>query len=310
VRVRSLAALVRDDAIFAEQLRTSNLATVLSAARARPAFWKVYQDYLARFGDRCLEELKLESATLEDDPLPLLRAVGHFAARSEQAPADHAAKARAAAEIKVSARLGWNPWRRLLFGWVLRNARARVRNRENLRFERTRLFGRVRRIVMELGHRLHAVGALAAARDVFYLELVPWRKRVAMRMRIIAARRHRLIVSRRAVGWAQPIPSPRWPRPPSLKSVVISAKAPAVVLEWCAALLAWCAIRAGLNYRLDQSWWRSGPILDGSCYFPLLLGWWSNVVACYRTAPSLRVNSACLRLSACRVAPPGSSMAR
>ena len=171
VRVRALAALVRDDAIFAEQLRTSNLATVLSAARARPAFWKAYQDYLARFGDRCLEELKLESATLEDDPLPLLRAVGHFAARSEQAPADHAAKARAAAEIKVSARLGWNPWRRLLFNWVLRNARARVRNRENLRFERTRLFGRVRRIVMELGHRLHAVGALAAARDVFYLEL-------------------------------------------------------------------------------------------------------------------------------------------
>ena len=41
-----------------------------------PAFAEALTDYLARFGDRCLEELKLESATLDDDPLPLLRSVG------------------------------------------------------------------------------------------------------------------------------------------------------------------------------------------------------------------------------------------
>jgi pyruvate,water dikinase len=44
-----------------------------------------------------------------------------------------------------------------------------VRDRENLRFERTRLFGRVRRIAIELGKRLHAMGRLAAPRDVFHL---------------------------------------------------------------------------------------------------------------------------------------------
>jgi phosphohistidine swiveling domain-containing protein len=52
---------------------------------------------------------------------------------------------------------------------VLRHARARVRDRENLRFERTRLFGRVRRIYLELGKRLHAVGRLAEPRDIFFL---------------------------------------------------------------------------------------------------------------------------------------------
>jgi pyruvate,water dikinase len=61
--------------------------------------------------------------------------------------------------------------RRLLFGWVLRNARARVRDRENLRFERTRLFGRVRSIFVELGRKLHALDLLADPRDVFYLEV-------------------------------------------------------------------------------------------------------------------------------------------
>jgi pyruvate,water dikinase len=54
---------------------------------------------------------------------------------------------------------------------VLRHARARVRDRENLRFERTRLFGRVRRIFVEIGRRLHACDCLDDPRDVFYLEL-------------------------------------------------------------------------------------------------------------------------------------------
>jgi pyruvate,water dikinase len=45
-----------------------------------------------------------------------------------------------------------------------------VRDRENLRFERTRLFGRVRRIFVEMGKRFHADGILDNPRDIFYLE--------------------------------------------------------------------------------------------------------------------------------------------
>jgi pyruvate,water dikinase len=61
--------------------------------------------------------------------------------------------------------------RRLVFSWVLDNARARVRGRENLRFERTRLFARVRRIFVELGRRYHALGVLDDPRDIFWLEV-------------------------------------------------------------------------------------------------------------------------------------------
>jgi pyruvate,water dikinase len=46
-----------------------------------------------------------------------------------------------------------------------------VRDRENLRFERTRVFGRVRRIFVEIGKRLWAVDALDSPRDIFWLEL-------------------------------------------------------------------------------------------------------------------------------------------
>ena len=78
---------------------------------------------------------------------------------------------RAEARSRVAAALARRPIRRLVFTWVLRHTRRRVRDRENLRLERTRLFGRVRRIFLELGRRLHAVNLLDDPRDVLYLEV-------------------------------------------------------------------------------------------------------------------------------------------
>jgi pyruvate,water dikinase len=46
-----------------------------------------------------------------------------------------------------------------------------VRDRENLRLERTRVFGRVRRIFVEIGRRFCALRLLETSRDIFYLEV-------------------------------------------------------------------------------------------------------------------------------------------
>jgi pyruvate,water dikinase len=117
----------------------------------------------------------LESATLHDDPLMLLRSVGQMARRLAEAvpraPATTEADVRRRAEERVSQILRFRPVRRVIFRWILRNARARVRDRENLRFERTRLFGRVRMIFVGLGRKLHALDLIDAARDIFYLEV-------------------------------------------------------------------------------------------------------------------------------------------
>jgi len=74
-------------------------------------------------------------------------------------------------EARVHAALAGRPLRRWAFSWVLKNARERVRIRENLRYERTRVFGRVRTIFLELGRRFHERGLLQAARDIFFLEV-------------------------------------------------------------------------------------------------------------------------------------------
>jgi pyruvate,water dikinase len=78
---------------------------------------------------------------------------------------------RTRAEARVGESLRSHPLRRAIFQWVLRNTRARVRDRENLRFERTRLFGRVRRLFVAAGIELHARKMLESPNDIFFLEL-------------------------------------------------------------------------------------------------------------------------------------------
>ncbi len=135
--------------------------------------------YLQKFGDRCLDELKLESATLNDDPLMLFRSIGQLAKRlPDTVPGVVATEfpalpnsSRFAAQQQIKTIFSTHPIRRVIFNWVLRNARARVRDRENLRFERTRLFGRARKLFIEIGKRFYADNLLNEPRDIFYLEV-------------------------------------------------------------------------------------------------------------------------------------------
>jgi pyruvate,water dikinase len=148
----ALAAILTDHSVSTNKK--------LAALRKSPDLAAAFESYLTDFGDRCLEELKLESPTVRDDPSSLLISIGAMAGREAgEIPAFDLP------EIQLT------PVKRLVFDFVLRNARERVRARENLRFERTRLFGRVRAILRELGHRLHADGLLENPRDVFHLEL-------------------------------------------------------------------------------------------------------------------------------------------
>lgn len=171
-RVRELAAMAAGDPSAVAVLCEGSLRAIGRWMDSAPAFRAAFEAYLEKFGDRCLEELKLESLTLHDEPLTLLRSVGSFARRFGAAGlADEGleARLRARAELRVVESLAGRGLKKPVFNWVLKHARARVRDRENLRFERTRLFGRVRRIFVELGRRLHAAGRLADPRDIFYL---------------------------------------------------------------------------------------------------------------------------------------------
>jgi len=171
-RVREMAKVAGVHPQLAAALREAPVAQAMRAVRQCPEFSALYDGYLEKFGDRCLEELKLESETLHDDPLVLLRNIGEVARGTSAAATPNADVSIATeAEGKMRAALSGSPVRRWTLFWVMRQARKRVRNRENLRFERTRLFGMIRRLFLEAGRRLQSFGRLDDARDIFYVEL-------------------------------------------------------------------------------------------------------------------------------------------
>jgi phosphohistidine swiveling domain-containing protein len=168
-RLMRLAELARQAPPLRAALESGTLGDIQRTIPAFPEFLTEYQAYLEKFGDRCLEELKLESATLHDDPLLLFRSVARLAVDPPRTGVDTAAAGRAA-ELRVARALEGHPLRKMIFSFVIAQTRDRIRDRENLRFERTRVFGRVRRIFVELGRHLHALGLLDEPRDIFFLQ--------------------------------------------------------------------------------------------------------------------------------------------
>lgn len=127
-----------------------------------PALAKDLASYLAKFGDRCTEELKLESIPLTQDPSQLLSAI---AASAQRAPISHVA----ASQPDWTAVFHGKPVKARLAKWIVSWAKARVRDRENLRFERTRLFGRARQVFLAIGREFAARDLIDTPRNVFHL---------------------------------------------------------------------------------------------------------------------------------------------
>lgn len=162
-RIKAMAGKVRVIPGLADALLTDG-APALTPHRGLEA---EFSTYIAKFGDRCAQELKLESVTLDEDPTPLLQAIAFAANREEDCGQGDAT----GQDLSVGEAFAGRPVRRLIASALLGWAKDRVRDRENLRFERTRVFGRVRKIFLSMGRQLAGANLLAQPRDIFSLEI-------------------------------------------------------------------------------------------------------------------------------------------
>ena len=156
-RIAAMGFMARE-AGLGEALMSGELA----ALDGHPEIRAEVDAYLAKFGDRCTEELKLESIPLSDDPTSLLLAIAASAART-------GTDRHTATNPDWAALFPGNPLKRGIAKWVIGWTKARVRDRENLRFERTRIFGHARRVFLAIGREFTARGLLDTPRDVFLL---------------------------------------------------------------------------------------------------------------------------------------------
>ena len=124
-------------------------------------FEKRTEEYIKLYGDRNLEELKLESPTFRTDPSLLISKIDEYC--EDEAKLEEIYKSI----MKDDARDMSGESRRI------RKLAARcttgISNREISRLNRSRIYGMVREIVRSLGKNFLAAGLIDNEKDIFYL---------------------------------------------------------------------------------------------------------------------------------------------
>ncbi|MEO2032692.1 MAG: PEP/pyruvate-binding domain-containing protein [Planctomycetaceae bacterium] len=157
-----------------------SLPAVVAADARFGQFNELMTRYLDDYGLRCVGELKLEAYSCQDQPHRLYEMIRNYLSCDEATVCDLEEIAARERGIRseseqrcreaFSQSRRWLP-RRTLFSWVLRNARLGVRNRENMRFARTRIYGILRSMLRSIGRYLTEEGVLDQQDDIFYLTL-------------------------------------------------------------------------------------------------------------------------------------------
>ena len=160
--MRDLAALVAADPRLREFVNTTPPTKAYAGLGEWPEFAAAVDEYIARYGYRSLDELKLETPDLREDPSSIF--VMLRSAVPEAPPTR-----RGDADAYLDAHL--HGFRRRAYE-ALRSKTSRcLAHRERLRFCRTRAFGLVKRTIRAMGRDLERRDVLDDFADVFYLRL-------------------------------------------------------------------------------------------------------------------------------------------
>lgn len=160
-------------------LSAEELWAKIEADALDPAFCAAVREHLHRFGDRGLQELKMEQPNLRHAPATLVRTVQGYAASdvSVATMRDREQALRADAERVLDESLRAHPAKRALLGYLLDTTRRLIRHRENSRYCRSELFGYAKNVFHALGRRMVEAGVLRAEADVHELtqdEIFGW----------------------------------------------------------------------------------------------------------------------------------------
>ena len=145
----------------------SALQTLWKEKGEGEAFERAFTDYIERWGDRCVEDLKLETRTWRTNPENLrwiLTEIEMHDPNAERPEESRKDKTELPTPDKNKPRKKGN-------GFALRRAKTGIANREMSRMNRSRLFGVMREIILKSGRILAEEGRLEEARDVMFLRL-------------------------------------------------------------------------------------------------------------------------------------------
>lgn len=137
------------------------------------SFYNEWKVYLNRFGDRTLEELKLEIKSPRQNPEMLVQLIKSQIDSPITATnfKEKQFKIYQNAAEQVSAKLKWWMPKTYYFNWALRISRYGLANRENMRFCRTRVYSASKDIFLAIAELMQKTGNIELREDIFYLSI-------------------------------------------------------------------------------------------------------------------------------------------
>ena len=130
-------------------------------------FNSLLNEYMEKFGDRTVHELKLEAPTLKEEPIFLIKMI--YSLSMTENTQEHAKRNISKEQKKIYDSLKISPVKKYLLKKTVFYAKKFIRLRENLRYERTKVFGTVRKIMKKMGTYLKNDSLINNEKDVFYL---------------------------------------------------------------------------------------------------------------------------------------------
>ncbi len=126
-------------------------------AAKNDSYTEALSEYIKSYGDRNVNELKLESKTFRTDPVLLVERILQYAAE------DISLKT----EAKLDNAKSDKP--RGITSFLAKRAAQGIKNREKSRLHRGRLYGMMRTMMLTVGEKLAAKGLLSTCEDIFML---------------------------------------------------------------------------------------------------------------------------------------------
>jgi phosphohistidine swiveling domain-containing protein len=169
-RILEITALVLDREDAATFFKENTPETLLKNVERWPEIQAKIEAYLHDFGERTVGELKLETITYRQEPTAFFAIIQSYVQQGiRKRLSNEEAAIRQHAEDTVAKALFNHPIKNAFFNFLIKKTRILVSARENLRYERTRGFGMVRRMFLGIGQQFYAEHILEQPRDIFYL---------------------------------------------------------------------------------------------------------------------------------------------
>ncbi len=172
----SLSEFVKKDPLLLQLFESEDQSFIWNRIYQDNAFSHLkekIEHHLYHFGDRGLQELKLEQKSLRDDPVQLIQIIKNYLSQNltvEKILEDEL-KRREEGEALLAKKLRFSPFKRAILRFQFWRLRGFIQNREDTRYCRSELFGFSKRIFNRIALHFKDAGVIQDTSDIFFLHV-------------------------------------------------------------------------------------------------------------------------------------------